>query len=188
MKQGRCTRNSKEGDQELQLEASKQIAALRNIQREAEMRQQDVEHENKIGDLERRVLDLGRNEAQDTDQKQDKTIKDLEDQVLKVQDVTMELAKRANEQNALLQELALHRPVTLPHDEPLHMEAPRLKRVSTLPVNNGLHLATIVPKGEIQPQPLEPMAIQQALPVPPLVQHDLDVSKYSIAHIESESS
>jgi len=209
MRQGRCQANSKGDDSQLQLEAAKQIAALRNIQQQAEFRQQEVEHENKIGDLERRVLDLGRTEAHDTDQKQDQTIKDLEDQVLHVQDVTMELAKRATEQNELLKQLAAHRPVTLPHEDPIQLDAPpaasalsprspmRSRLISPTiisgvtnsnSIGNGLRLATIVPKEEIQPQPLEPMANPPELspPAEP-TPHKLDVSKYTIAHIQSNS-
>jgi len=211
MKQGRCQANSKGDDSQLQLEAAKEIAALRNIQRDAEMRQQEVEHENKIGDLERRVLDLGRSEAKDTDTQQDATIKMLEDQVVKVQDVTVELAKRAAEQNELLKQLAAHRPVSLPHEDPITLDNPLKVQRANIGVfrrgylnsgglsmsssrsnfissnGNGLHLATIVPKGEIQPQPLEPMAVQEALPSPPAEPPApmVDVSKYTIAHMQS---
>jgi len=160
MTTGRCIGNAKADDGDLQLEASKQIAALRNIQREAEMRQQQVEHDNKIGDLERRVSQLGRVEASDIDTKQDSTIKSLEDEVLKVEDVTMELSKRATDTNELLKQLAANRPSALAALTPRPViqcivivqseqhEQPELPRSTK-------HLVTIVPRNEIQPLPLE---------------------------------
>jgi len=183
MSTGRCIANAKADDSDLQAEAAKQIAALRNIQREAEMRQLQVEHDNKIGDLERRVSQLGRVEASDVDTKQDSTIKTLEDEVLKVEDVTMELSKRATDTNDLLKALAANRPVSLSALTPLNVPQ-RTVMMTPAPPRSTKHLATIVPRNEIQPLPLEPNQPQQVATVEPVVAEDpkVDVSKYSIAH------
>jgi len=195
MTTGRCIANAKADDSDLQAEAAKQIAALRNIQKEAEMRQEQVDHDNKIGELERRVLQLGRTEATDIDTKQDATIKDLEDEVLKVEDVTMELSKRASDTNDLLKELAARRPVApLPAEEPLLPVLPQKEALaihsaptpSTPPISTpariGLRLATIVPRSQIQQQPLEVQQRESEQQVEPEVKEKVDVSKYSFAH------
>jgi len=191
MNGGRCVANPKPDDSALQMEAAKQIAALKNIQKEAEMRQLQVEHDNKIGDLERRVLQLGRVEASDVDTKQDVDIKDLEDQVLKVEDVTAELTKRASDTNDLLKELAANRPIPIPPALP-PLELPSLpvvpppSRSATLhPISSGKRLATIVPKSEVNPMQIEPLDYTTSPPAPPQEAQELDVSKYSIAHISS---
>jgi hypothetical protein len=166
---------------QFQLEASKQIQLLRNVQREAEMREEEVEHENKLGELERRVMDLGRTSAGDADENQDATIKKLEDEVLKVQDVTTELAKRATEQNEMLRELAAHHHVDIPADGPLpDLPAPAPAPEPRPAENGGKRLAIIVPKTEIIPLPMEPAAAAQ-----PITTEGVDVSKFTIAHIVS---
>jgi hypothetical protein len=182
---GRCVRAQKGDDLQYQLEASKQMQLLKNIQNDAEMREQEIEHENKLGELERRVMDLSRNSASDSDENQDSTIKILEDEVLKVQDVTTELAKRAAEQNAMLRELAAHHHVDIPIDGPLpDLAPPPAPKPLPPPPSDGKRLAIIVPREQIVPLPLEPLGVPEMSlnePAAPLV----DVSKFTVEHIEN---